>query len=208
MVFVYKMDKYKVLIIRNICLNLPRCLLREAVMNIIKKLLLVSLLFLGLMVKAQELKVVGFHADLSMVDAVRFPKEDLNGERCGLIKLGLVLPDAVFEGDIISAEYKEGEWWIYMAKGSNWLTIKSKTCIPLRYEFEGIQSNVTYIMNVLIVNAPNGYEESGGLSFTVNDVKFKMIAVEGGTFSMGATKEQKPWALWDEEPVRTVTLDH
>lgn len=60
---------------------------------------------------------------------------------------------------------------------------------------------------VYSVETTNKDQNDGVLSFTVNDVKFKMIAVEGGTFSMGATKEQKPWALWDEEPVRTVTLD-
>lgn len=60
---------------------------------------------------------------------------------------------------------------------------------------------------VYSVESTNKDQNDGGLSFTVNDVNFKMIAVEGETFSMGATKEQKPWALWDEEPVRTVTLD-
>lgn len=92
----------------------------------------VALFFvIGVSAQAQELKVLEFRLEMSMVDAVRFPKEDLNGERCGLIRLGLVMPDAVFEGDIISSEYKEGEWWIYMPKGSNWLTIMSKTHVPL-----------------------------------------------------------------------------
>lgn len=92
----------------------------------------VALFFvIGVSAQAQELKVLEFSLEMSMVDAVRFPKEDLNGERCGLIRLGLVMPDAVFEGDIISSEYKEGEWWIYMPKGSNWLTIMSKTHVPL-----------------------------------------------------------------------------
>lgn len=101
---------------------------------------------------AQQLKVVEFQSDMSMTDAVRYPKEDRNGNHCGLIKLGLAWPvsDVVFEGDIIFAEYKEGEWWIYMPRGSNWLTIKSKssTYLPLRYDFEGIQSSVTYVMTV------------------------------------------------------------
>ena len=65
--------------------------------------------------QAQQLKVVEFRADLSMADANQFPKEDYSGNRCGLIKLGLALPpsDVAFEGDIISSENKEGEWWIY-----------------------------------------------------------------------------------------------
>ena len=97
---------------------------------------------------AQELKVIDFHADMTMTDAVKFPKKDANGVNCGLIRMGLVIPDAQFEGDIIESEYKDGEWWIYMMKGANWITVKTKRYLPLRYEFESIQSNVTYVMNV------------------------------------------------------------
>lgn len=112
-------------------------------------LIALVLMSISMISNAQELKMLEFRADMSMTDAVQFPKEDLNGDRCGLIRLGLVIPDAIFEGDIISSEYKDGEWWIYMPKGSNWLTIKSKRHVPLRCEFEKIQSNVTYIMVVV-----------------------------------------------------------
>lgn len=110
---------------------------------------------------AQELKVLEFRADKSMTDAVRNPMEDFNGSRCGLIKLGLIMPDATFEGDIIGTpKYKNGEWLIYMIKDANWLVIKSKNSLPLRCEFadygiKGIQSNVTYVMNVEVPNSPN-----------------------------------------------------
>ncbi len=99
-------------------------------------------------VQSQELKVTEFRADMTMTDAVKFPKEDANGQRCGLIRMGLVIPEAQFEGDIIASEYKDGEWWIYMMNGANWITIKTKRYLPLRYEFEGIKSNVTYVMNI------------------------------------------------------------
>ena len=42
--------------------------------------------------------------------------------------------------------------------------------------------------------------------FTVKNVSFKMMAVEGGTFQMGATNEQRS-NLDDEKPVHSVTLD-
>ncbi len=121
---------------------------------------LITVLFLVICcgaIHAQQLKVVEFCADLSMTDAVQFPKEDFNGDRCGLIKLGLTLPksDVEFEGDIVLSENKSGEWWIYMPQGSNWLTIKSKSSsyLPLRCDFsdygiDGVVSNVTYVMNV------------------------------------------------------------
>ena len=127
--------------------------------SLIIMLIAVALLSINLISQAQELKLLEFRADMSMTDAVKYPKEDLNGERCGLIRLGLVLPDATFEGDIISSEYKDGEWWIYMINGANWITILSKDYTPLRYEFEGILSNVTYIMKVL---KPDEYTVSNG----------------------------------------------
>ncbi|MBQ0056498.1 MAG: SUMF1/EgtB/PvdO family nonheme iron enzyme [Bacteroidales bacterium] len=42
-------------------------------------------------------------------------------------------------------------------------------------------------------------------TFTVNGVSFKMVAVKGGTFQMGATPEQQD-AYKDEKPVHSVTL--
>jgi len=129
-------------------------------MTYLEKLVLALLMLIGVTLSAQDLKVTEFRADMSMTDAVRFPKTDLNGERCGLIRLGMVLPDATFEGDIISSEYKDGEWWIYMINGANWITILSKDYTPLRYEFEeGILSNVTYVMKVL---KPDEYTISNG----------------------------------------------
>lgn len=49
---------------------------------------------------------------------------------------------------------------------------------------------------------------SGGTTqtITVNGVSFKMIAVEGGTFTMGATSEQGSDAYDDESPTHSVTL--
>lgn len=43
-------------------------------------------------------------------------------------------------------------------------------------------------------------------TFTVNGVSFDMIAVEGGTFIMGATAEQGSDAFFDEKPPHQVTL--
>ena len=43
-------------------------------------------------------------------------------------------------------------------------------------------------------------------TFTVNGVQFTMVAVEGGTFTMGATSEQGSDAVEDEKPAHEVTL--
>lgn len=44
-------------------------------------------------------------------------------------------------------------------------------------------------------------------TYTVNGVSFTMVAVEGGTFRMGATAEQGSGAAYDEKPEHKVTLD-
>lgn len=46
----------------------------------------------------------------------------------------------------------------------------------------------------------------GNQTITVNGVSFTMVAVEGGTFQMGATSEQGSDAYSDEKPVHSVTL--
>ena len=52
--------------------------------------------------------------------------------------------------------------------------------------------------------SPQG--RAGTRSFTVKGVAFTMVAVEGGTFTMGATSEQGGDALYDEKPAHQVTL--
>ena len=55
-------------------------------------------------------------------------------------------------------------------------------------------------------SAPQLVAVEGSQTFTVNGVKFTMVPVEGGTFTMGATSEQGSDA-WDEEkPAHEVTL--
>ena len=44
------------------------------------------------------------------------------------------------------------------------------------------------------------------LPFTVNGVTFKMVKVDGGTFTMGATNEQASDAFDNEKPAHSVTL--
>jgi len=47
---------------------------------------------------------------------------------------------------------------------------------------------------------------SGNRTFTVNGVSFEMVAVKGGTFTMGCTSEQGSDCYNDEKPAHSVTL--
>ena len=65
--------------------------------------------------------------------------------------------------------------------------------------------DVTVLINYLLTDEwPKS--EPVTETFTVNDVSFKMVAVEGGSFMMGATQEQSIYATDGEKPVHEVTL--
>ena len=55
-------------------------------------------------------------------------------------------------------------------------------------------------------SAPQLVAVEGSQTFTVNGVKFTMVPVDGGTFTMGATSEQGSDAEDDEKPAHQVTL--
>ena len=63
-------------------------------------------------------------------------------------------------------------------------------------------SDVSILINY-ILNPP---EPPSNQTFTANGVNFDMIAVEGGTFTMGATEEQGSDVDRDESPTHQVTL--
>lgn len=82
------------------------------------------------------------------------------------------------------------------------------------YPYEAIDSIVTYNYNETPPTG-GGSSDNGNVGGSVNDgqnkvfyvngVSFKMIAVKGGTFTMGATSEQTG-ADSDESPTHSVTL--
>ena len=53
---------------------------------------------------------------------------------------------------------------------------------------------------------PTAKPQATSQTFTANGVSFKMILVEGGSFTMGATSEQGSEAVDDEKPTHRVTL--
>ncbi len=59
---------------------------------------------------------------------------------------------------------------------------------------------------VLNDSGPGADPQPGTETFIVNGVMFKMVTVEGGTFTMGATPEQGDEAMDIEKPAHEVTL--
>lgn len=116
-----------------------------------KKVFILTILFvLGASIKvfSQALQVTSFK-QTSDLTASRFEKTDINGVSCGLIKVWLPMTEAKFVGNVVESTYKDGEWWVYMTKGSKRITIKTSKYPPLSYEFsQPIQSKVTYVMTI------------------------------------------------------------
>lgn len=172
---------------------------------------------------AQELMVREFRPDASDLSAVVHQVADANGNPCALVRLGLAVPDASFEGDIIKADPKDGEYWIYMPEGSNWLNVKTSQYVPLRYDFpEAVKANTTYVLNVMpkpqekkglgdvvpvTLPARAGASIGGMAADQGLPVSFNMIKVKSGMYKMGATPEQES-SEGDEQPVHWVTISN
>ena len=69
-----------------------------------------------------------------------------------------------------------------------------------RYDLDGNGSIDAHDANLLLDNY------GGTATYTVNGVSFKMVVVQGGTFTMGATAEQDSYAESNELPTHQVTL--
>lgn len=65
---------------------------------------------------------------------------------------------------------------------------------------------IDYLLNGIWDDEPVNPDEPQTETFTVNGVSFKMVTVEGGTFTMGATAEQESDASSNERPAHEVTL--
>lgn len=65
-------------------------------------------------------------------------------------------------------------------------------------------ADVNMIIGIILGDTPS--TPSTSQTFTVNGVTFKMVAVEGGSFTMGATPEQGSGVNSDELPAHQVTL--
>ncbi len=108
---------------------------------------------------AQELTVKEMKStnDLS---ASQYRRKDLVGEACALVKVQLTAKEVGFEGNVIQpAEYKGGEYWVYMTKGSRELRIKHLAASPAflpchvsfaDYGISGVEPLVTYQLTLLM----------------------------------------------------------
>ena len=131
---------------------------------------------------------------------------------------------------VCGGEVKSENGWAVTERGVCWSTSQNPTVSDshttdgsgtgsFTSSITGLTVNTTYYVRAYATNsAGTSYGEQrtfttqggggGGQTqtFTVNGVTFEMVAVEGGTFTMGGTSEQGSDA-WDNEfPMHSVTL--
>ena len=197
-----------------------------------RKLLLSLFMLFAAVSSAQKLTVESFKLAGTDLTAQTQPRKDLNDRNCALVKVGLGLQGAQFEGSIMgNVENKTGEYWVYMPQGNRQLKVKHANYAPVMVTFadygvEKLESNrtyelivVTYPQYAITQNVTNQSLDSqqstpqthltvsdNTISIPVKDgISIDMVRVEAGTFTMGATAEMKdPWD--DEKPVHQVTL--
>ena len=120
------------------------------------RFVLLILLFLNtsLPVLSQEIVLKSFELAGNDISASTNPRVDTNEDFCALVKVRLILPDAVFEGGICGkVENKNGEYWVYMAAGSKYLQIKQTSVLPLmvnfvEYGIRSLESKRTYVLTL------------------------------------------------------------
>ena len=129
------------------------------------RILAFVMLLITLTIQAQELTIKEMKAtnDLS---ASQYRRMDRNNEPCGLVKVSLATTGATFEGNVIPpVEYKTGEYWVYMSKGSRELRIKHPNYVPFHINFadygisKGVQPLTTYSLTLLMPQANNPIEK-------------------------------------------------
>lgn len=106
---------------------------------------------------AQTFTVKSIRHETFDLSATSSPRYDLNGEKCGLVKVQCVLDGLSFKGNIIGdIIHKDGEYWVYMTEGSKQLSVHHSLVLPINIHFSDsincISGGNTYRITLAIPN--------------------------------------------------------
>lgn len=121
-----------------------------------RKFIIITL-FLGwfLNVESKELKVGSFQEVLNDNSAKLFPRIDLNGDTCALVKVNASIDGLKFEGAIGEVTIEDGNYWVYLSPGARKITIKESDSETLNLLFKDIsdisfvKSDITYSLYII-----------------------------------------------------------
>ena len=192
--------------------------------------MLLALVLLANVARAQELVVKSFGVADSDLSAMACSRLDLNGVRCAIVKVRVALKDVRFDGAIKDDVMRlMNEYWVYMPQRTPGIRVYHPDYLPLEvcfadYGIDCLESGRTYVLVLAkpgmgdanaqagtaqqsAALAPSAPSASGStITIAVNDsVSIEMVKVEAGTFMMGATTDTKD-PNYDELPAHRVTL--
>ena len=145
-------------------------------------------------VRAQEMGVESIRPDMMDMTAATYPRHDLNGKPCAVVKVRM--PEgAAFEGNVIgSTEYRTGEYWVYMTAGTKFLRVKHATARPLHIAFADhgipqLESKATYILDITMPAAATPAQSAAsGRNYAVFTVEPPTVTIEGAAHEARAGK--------------------
>ena len=155
-----------------------------------RQILLIIACFLCCNLSAQKLSVESMTALPMDVSASQYERKDLNGQPCALVKVQLATMGAKFEGNVVgSADYKTGEYWVYMTEGSYMLSVKHPSFVPLSVNFRdygisGVQGKATYRLTLMMPQAGNMNIDDG--------MRYLVMTVEPVTATVYIDDELQP----------------
>lgn len=129
-----------------------------------KRIYLIILLCLTMLTtaSAQKLTVESMNVAGNDISASQYPRSDINGNACALVKVRLAAQGAAFSGNVLGDVVNhEGEYWAYMSQGSYHLQVRHPDYVALDVNFRdygirGVEGKVTYVLTLLKPSAQNG----------------------------------------------------
>ena len=124
-------------------------MLKNGLLGVARHLTAILFLLLPSIVVAQGLEVSKPLTLTTRQEAVQYERFDYNLNLCAMVVVYLDDDNVDFQGDVRTQQYRgNGEWWVWMIQGANWLSVTIPNYTPLRMEFNPLASGKTYEVHI------------------------------------------------------------
>lgn len=127
---------------------------------------------------AQKLYMCDFNHLSDDISAAIEQVKDANGDPCALIKVGTTALNPSFDGPVVKTIKRGGEYWVYVVQETDYLNITSDNYLPVRAEFQSVQSNNTYELMLCEDKSKPQMRSTGFLIFTSTPSGAKVFITE------------------------------
>ena len=144
-----------------------------------------AFLLSAMMALGQKLSVESFEYLPKDLTARTSPRNDRNGTPFAVIRVGIALQGAVFDGNTIGEPvYNTGEYLVYMPEGSRQITIRHDSYLPLSvvfadYGIDKVESSNTYRLTVPIGATPPPQKQGNFLTMNVTPTS-SQVSIDNG----------------------------